>query len=143
MNQTQEHRLRVAEVMTVVTINASASLWEAIERFFLSGLRHLVVVTEDRCVGVLADRHVAAQWPLDLRGRPVAELLDGRQPYTVADAPVLDAARAMLAAQVDALPVVDERHHIVGVITGSDLTRVLVAIAGEEPKNHEHAGMRP
>jgi CBS domain-containing protein len=129
--------LRVADVMTspAVTIEAAASLWDAVERFFLSGLHHLVVVTNGRCVGVIDDRQVAAQWParaISLRSSPVAKMLDGRQPHTVAAAPVLEAAQTMLSHRVDALPVIDDARRIVGILTGSDLIRLLVASAQVE-----------
>src|SRR6266508_1859116 len=106
----QVRRVRVADVMSTppVTIDATASLWDAVERFFLSGLRHLVVVANGRCVGVIDDRQVAAQWPeraINLRSRRVGDILDGRQSYTVADARVVDAARVMLSRRLDALPV--------------------------------------
>jgi CBS domain-containing protein len=113
-----------------VTIDATASLWDAVDRFFLSGPHHLVVVANGRCVGVIDDRQVAAQWParaINLRSRRVAEILDGRRSYTVADARVVDAARVMLSRRLDALPVVDDEHRIVGIITGSDLIQLLVA----------------
>jgi CBS domain-containing protein len=126
----------------VVTIEGTASLWDAVERFFPSGLRHPIVVTDGRCLGVIADRHVAAEWPLhrlELRTRLVREILEDCQPDTVPDAPMVDAAWVMLGNRVDALPVVDEEHRIVGVLTGSDLIRALVAIAEEPEPAHTSA----
>ena len=48
----------------------------ALERFLLSGLRHLVVLeADDQCVGVLVDRQIAGTWaqdPVGLQLRRVA-----------------------------------------------------------------------
>lgn len=81
----------VRDVMTwpVVMIESRATLSVALERFVGSRLRHLVVVVYEpdgrpRCIGVLADRHLAACWPLEpamLEGRTVAEVLPHPQPY--------------------------------------------------------------
>jgi CBS domain-containing protein len=127
-------QLRVADVMTspATTIEAGASLWDAVERFFLTGLHHLVVVDDDRCVGLLDDRQVAAQWPAratGLRSRRVDEAIDARQPRASADARVLDAAQTMLSHRAYALPVVDDERRVVGVLTASDLIKLLVATA--------------
>jgi CBS domain-containing protein len=54
-----------------------------------------------------------------------------RNPRTIAsDAPILDAARKMLDGRIGGLPVVDDAH-VVGVITESDLFRLLLAEVGE------------
>jgi CBS domain-containing protein len=53
-----------------------------------------------------------------------------REPVTIApDAPVLDAAQRMLDHKIGGLQVVAEDGHIVGVITESDLFRLLIADA--------------
>ena len=82
----------------------------AVERFLASGVRHLVVLSGRRCVGVLSDRHVIAAWPLDplgLRLRRVGEVLQEEFPAVAPTCPVALAAELMVEHRVDALPVVD------------------------------------
>jgi CBS domain-containing protein len=55
-----------------------------------------------------------------------------RNPITVtADTPVLAAAQQMLEAKISGLPVVAEDGSVVGVITESDLFRLLIAELSE------------
>ena len=128
---------RASEVMShpVLVVEAEATLWTAMDRLTASGLRHLVVVSEGRCVGVLTDRLVAAVWPMVALGpgsEPIARLLS-HDPVTVTpeDTP-RDIARRMLERGVDAVAVVDVDGRVVGIVTGSDLLRHFVSAADVE-----------
>jgi CBS domain-containing protein len=121
-------RVRVRDLMTspVVAIFEGDSAWTAMERFVVAGTRHLVVVTRDgRCVGVLANHHVAALWPLDplgLRRHIVRDMLEPGVPPTLhASATVGDAARVMVRHGVDAVIILGDDDEIVGVLTGGDI----------------------
>ena len=123
-------RLAVVDVMStpVVAIQANESLWAALERFLAAGVRHLVVLTGNRCVGVVSDRHVIAAWPLDplgLRRLRVGEVLQEASPAVVPACPVAVAAELMVEHRVDAWPVVDTDGVVVGMVTSSDLVRVV------------------
>jgi CBS domain-containing protein len=110
-------------------------------RLTTSGLRHLVVVSGHRCVGVLSDRHVAA-WPfgeLSRRAQIVLDLLGDTRPSVTARTTAAEAARAMLDAGVDALPVVDAHNRVVGLVTGSDLLRLLADTAKDSPEDAQPA----
>lgn len=125
-------RLVVADIMSrpVITIQVNHSLWSAVELFLASGVRHLVVLSGLRCVGVLSDRHVIAGWPLDplgLRRRRVGDALRENFPAVAPQCPVAMAAELMVEHQVDALPVVDDEAAVVGVVTNSDFVRVVAA----------------
>jgi CBS-domain-containing membrane protein len=102
-----------------------------------SGLHHLIVLdAEDAPVGVLDDRGVLAEWPLDAAGmhhRTIGELLRSRvvaggiaAPRTHATVSIRQAGLQMLDQRVDALAVVDDFGKVVGILTGSDLIRSLV-----------------
>jgi CBS domain-containing protein len=124
-------RRPIAEIMSrpVVTIPATVLLDDALTKMIGTGLRHLAVVGEDdRCLGVLSDRTIAAAWAADycaLSRRPVATVLDPK-PATISDhCAVVDAARMMHNAAVDAVAVVDAQGKPVGVVTGSDLVSLL------------------
>jgi CBS domain-containing protein len=125
-----------------VAVEAQETAWVALQRLTTSGLRHLVVVSGDRCVGVLSDRHVAAAWPfgeLSRRTQLVLDLLGDTRPSVTAGTTAGEAARAMLDAGVDALPVVDADDRVVGLVTGADLLRLLADAASGPPEDAGHA----
>lgn len=124
-------RRPISEVMTrpVVCVEESTQLGDALQYMVGAGLRHLAVIDEaGRCVGVLAGRLIAAAWaadPMSLSCQRVSTILD-REPATVSTgAAVVDAARLMRNAGVDAVAVVDSRGTAVGMVTGSDLVALL------------------
>ena len=128
---TQSTEVLVREVMStrVVTIQTTNTLSDALDRFRLTGLRHLVVTDETgRCAGVVSDRTISAVWPgaamSGLQHR-IGDVLHPGRPTARPDETVSVAARRMLGAGVDALPVVDGSEDVVGIVTGSDLVRVL------------------
>jgi CBS domain-containing protein len=121
----------VTEAMSspVFAVGADVPFAEALEVLVRTGRRHLAVVDgAGRCVGVLADRAVAAAWAHDpgaLARVPVAAGLDPDPAVVGRDARVGDAARLMRAAGVDAVVVVDPAGLPVGIVTGSDLIALL------------------
>ncbi|MGH3342007.1 MAG: CBS domain-containing protein [Carbonactinosporaceae bacterium] len=124
-------RVTVAQVMSSppVVVQVRDSLWSALERFRVSGLRHLVVVEENgHCLGVVADRHMAAEWvldPLGLHSRQVRDIVRDRHPAVMASCLVREAAAAMLRYRVDALPVVDAQGTVTGIVTSTDLVGLI------------------
>lgn len=123
----------VIEVMSrpVVCIRGRSSLAEALDGLVRSGRRHLVVVDDDdRCVGVLADRIVAAVWandPTRLSRVQVAAVLDDPPAVLGMTGTVGDAARLMKASASDAVTVVDRHDVPVGIVTATDLVALLAA----------------
>lgn len=124
-------RRPIAEVMTkpVVTIAVSAPLHDALVKMISTGLRHLAVVDEDgRCLGVLADRTIASAWAADstaLARHTVVMALEAKPATVASHGTVVDAARLMRDAAVDAVAVVDAQGIPVGIVTGSDLVSLL------------------
>lgn len=128
-----------SEIMSspLVVVRDYDTIWHAVDRFAATGLHHLVVLDpEDRLVGVLDDRAVLAEWPLDVAGvhhRTVGELMRGREgspraaPRTGPTVSLRIVGQRMLELGLDALPVVDDFGRVVGILTGSDLIRSLVA----------------
>lgn len=123
----------VQEVMSrqVLTIEVSETLWDAWQLLFVSGMRHLVVLDEDgTCVGVLSDRGILAEIPATpehLNQRHVRDIL-ARVPLISVrpeDDPQL-AGRIMVAHAVEAVPVVDDRGRLLGIVTEADLIRWIV-----------------
>jgi CBS domain-containing protein len=134
----------ISMVMTsrLVGITPDAPVATALNLMASAGIRHLPVVDENRCRGVLREtdvvRHLAAdpRFPADrtatavrLLTRPVASLpLSARRS---------DAAHCMDADGIDAVLVTDG-HGLVGIVTATDLIRSLAAEAWTQP-----AGARP
>jgi CBS domain-containing protein len=132
-------RASVRDVMSapLVVVRDYDTIWHAVDRFVQTGLHHLVVLDpEDELVGVLDDRGVLAEWPLDAAGmhhRTIGELLRSRDgsgatgvPRTHPEASVRRAGLLMLDLRVDALAVVDDLGAVVGILTSTDLIRSLV-----------------
>jgi CBS-domain-containing membrane protein len=135
----------VRDVMSspLVVVRDYDTIWHAVGRFVASGLHHLVVLDpDDQLVGILDDRRVLAEWPLDAAGmhhRTIGEVLRSRDassavlvPRTHPAVSVRRAGQSMLDLRVDALAVVDDFGRVVGILTGSDLISFLVKDS-EEP----------
>ena len=121
----------VADIMSrrIVAIRSDADLTVALDTLTRAKLRHLVVVDPDRtCRGLLSAEHVLASIGTGARERRVADHVPLRQPRVHRDAPVREAAAQMVLHLVDALPVVDDDGRVVGVVTWSDIVRM---VAGE------------
>jgi CBS domain-containing protein len=111
-------------------------------------VRRLPIVEGGRLIGIVTRGDLRAagpsaattlsvhEWRALLEQATVAECMT-RDPVTIApDTPVLDAAQRMLDHKIGGLPVVD-RGRVLGMITESDLFRVLIAgTIGAE--NHGH-----
>lgn len=126
----------VASAMTrdPLTVNIEATLTEVVRKLLERNVRHLPVVdAENRLLGIVSDRDVRAvvgvpseAWGderLDDRG--VAEIMSV-EPITVrADEPLLKAVSRFVDERVGALPVVDPKGRLVGILSYLDVLRFL------------------
>ena len=112
-----------------VAIVASGRLGSALTALTRTGLRHLAVVDErNRCVGVVADRAIAAAWAADpaaLECVAVSAVLETRPAVVGADASVGEVARVMHTDGVDAVAVIDRTGRPIGMVTGGDLIALM------------------
>lgn len=120
----------VEQVMTrpAVTVGPEATAshaWELLQR---GHFRHLPIVRLGRLVGIVSDRDLRVARTLD-EEPPVGKL--GRADVvTVTPAtPVEEASRLLLQHKIGALPVVQDGE-LVGIVTESDLFRMLTQIMG-------------
>ncbi len=133
-------RTRVRDIMTspAMTIGPETTVPAAIELMKQQNIRHLPVVENGRLVGMISRGDLreasitasinADQYELHfmLNKLTVAKLMS-RRVYTVTpDAFVVHAAELMTDNKIAGLPVVDERGGVVGIVTESDLLRMLV-----------------
>jgi acetoin utilization protein AcuB len=128
----------VQDFMTAhpVAVAPRLSLFEAYNVMFDNEIRRLPVVEDGELVGIITMSDILSVLPgyaddkdtqtrLELAPRSVREIMSA-DPVTVApDDTIQEAAELMLDNQVSGLPVVDNSH-VVGIITESDIFRLIV-----------------
>lgn len=132
----------------VVSVSPTDTVAFAEELMRVERVRHLPVVDGDVLVGLLSHRDVlwasisSLSHPSEeddrdlLRRAEVSRVMRGIVETVHADTGVERAAEIMLAQQIGCLPVIDERHHLVGIVTSADFVRLardLVGRLGEQP----------
>ena len=138
------HEAEVRQWMTAppVVATAQTSLLDAYQYMNENDIRRLPVVTRDHMlVGILTMSDIQRTIPLFFQGTDLATdlLLNDQKvqqvmtqdPITIdPDDTIRDAAELMLEYQISGLPVV-ENGRVVGVITESDIFRLVVKSWGE------------
>ncbi len=148
--------LLVQDWMTpeVTTITPDTKLPDAAALMRECGIRRLPVVdSHGLLVGILSYSDVLGAEPSDATSLDIWELnylisklrvekVMTREPLTVhPESTLRDAAQLMYNHKIGGLPVVDHSGHVVGIITESDIFRVLIAWFNEEmPDSAEAAG---
>lgn len=136
---------QVKEVMTchLQTLDLSDDLDLADMIMRLEGIRHLPVVHEGRLVGIISHRDVLraqvsslaevdAETRRELSMRvKVSELLRGPVVTIGPESSLLEAAELMREHRFGSLPVL-EGEELIGILTETDLIRVLVGLLKEE-----------
>jgi acetoin utilization protein AcuB len=109
-------------VMTADLCDPAEAAWATMEK---RGVRHLVVVSGERVVGVLSDAQLGGLRGLAARrGQAVGELLSGALAVIDPDRDVSEAARLLLLHEVSCLPVIHQST-LVGIVTAADLLRLV------------------
>lgn len=122
----------------VIAVSPEMSVKEAFGLMKSLGIRHLPVTKEGRLKGIVTDR--------DLRRPKLSEVFktwhelyrinDEIQVEDIMVSPVItvgeeasiqEAARLMVEKRIGALPVIDSKEKMVGIITESDILRAFVA----------------
>ncbi len=157
MNSTKLDKALIQDVMTskVQTISKNASVCEAARVLIERGIGGLPVVDEmGKCVGVLSNSDLVRHWlsqstddcgdgfvvaregtDKTLYIEPAGEDLVGHHMSTAvqtvaADRAVVDAAKYMVAADIHRLVVVDSDGRPIGVLSASDVLKMLVSLEG-------------
>jgi CBS domain-containing protein len=124
----------------VLAVSASAFFSDALHALVTQGLRHLAVVDDaGRCVGLLTDRTVVAEWagrPMAFVRHAVGSACGDRQPIVGRDASVATAARTMRRCGTDAVIVVDPDRRPLGILTGGDVIALLAKPDRARTKHH-------
>jgi acetoin utilization protein AcuB len=137
MNKKQ---ILVSEWMSqhVVVVRPDTLVSDAYDLMMRHGIRRLPVVVGDDLVGIVSLGDLREARPSSatsfsiyelnyLLSRLSVERVMTHGPYTVTPGtPIQEAARIMLECKVSGLPVIDEQERLVGIITESDIFRMLI-----------------
>lgn len=126
----------------VVEVDADSSMQDAIRLLKEHNIRMLPVVSKAKLVGVVTDRDLKRASASDATLLDVHELLYlitrikvnsimTRNPITVRpELTIEETAQILMENKISGAPVVDAREKVVGVITQTDIFRVLIALTG-------------
>ncbi len=120
----------IKDVMTVGigTIKPDVSIEEAAKKIIKGQFNHLPVVSDDgRLVGIVTAWDVSKAVALTKRGK-VEQIMTRRVIVVNPGDPIDIAARKLEQHNISALPVVDAKRRVIGIITSEDLSKLL---AGE------------
>lgn len=127
---------------TVISIDPGSPISEAIRLLNEHHISMLPVIREGKLVGILTDKDLkpfncsitkdeGCLWGPLLSSRIRVEDIMERAPVTVpVDFMIEETADVLLKNKVPAVVVVDEQKKIVGVVTQTDINRVLVSVTG-------------
>lgn len=140
--------IRVSEWMTspVVSVNPDTPVKEAHQLMKERRIRRLPVVDQDRLVGIITIGDIREASPSDATSLSIWELnylwdqLTVKKVMTTGvisvrpDDTILSVAYLMLENKISGMPVVDEHGKLVGIITESDIFKMLVQARSDEPR---------
>ncbi|MFZ4815539.1 MAG: CBS domain-containing protein [Phototrophicaceae bacterium] len=122
----------------VISVDPKVSIVEAHEMMRTYGVRRLPVVLRGRLLGIITKGDVRGAKPSQATSLDIWEInyllarLRVERVMTTAlitiapDADVVEAAELMLNHKISGLPVLDENQQLVGIITETDIFRMLV-----------------
>jgi acetoin utilization protein AcuB len=126
----------------LVTIDAETSIMKASRIMKQNEIQHLPVLSQGRLAGIVSDRDLKEATPSKATTLDIHEmyhLLDTitvkslmpRKVYTITPGETVEkAAAVMLKHHISALPVVDAKGIMEGIITKGDIFRAFVSISG-------------
>jgi acetoin utilization protein AcuB len=126
----------------VYTIDAEASMQDAVNIMKKHTLRMLPVIRKEKLVGILSDRDLKRASASDATTLEIHELLyllskikvkDIMSKHPIPVSPNLtveETAEILLKNKISGAPVLDDRGKIVGIITQSDIFKLLISLTG-------------
>jgi CBS domain-containing protein len=115
----------------IATISPKQSIHDAAVRMRDQHVGAIVVVEDNRPVGIVTDRDIVLRGLLEGRDpetTPVRDVMSRNPTVVRSDEKIDEAVNSIHAAGVRRLPIVDEKGQVVGMVTLDDL---VVLIAGE------------
>lgn len=128
--------------VSVLTIHPEEPLHHAVQIMRQAGIRHLPVTVESRVVGMVSDRDVRRACGTEMvedekaqaRGEfymgpsIVMEIMSRHLQLVREDNLIIDAIGRLVDHQIGSLPVVRDGHHMVGLLTDTDLLRLIAQL---------------
>ncbi len=117
----------VADIMSnnVLTVDENDSLWDAWQMMFISGHRHLAVMSNNQCIGIINDRSILSSVIVTetrLSEHHVYDVMNRADVVSVLpETEIDDAAKLMATHKLNALPVIDRGGKLTGIVTSTDL----------------------
>lgn len=141
------NQIKVNDWMTspAISVEASTPISTAHQIMKKSSIRRLPVIEEEKLIGIVtigdireaspSDATTLSIWELNyLWAQLIVEKVMTRNVISIhPDDPIIDAAETMLDKKVSGLPVVDAENRLKGVLTESDIFRMLVKLRTQEP----------
>jgi CBS domain-containing protein len=142
-------RMRVRDIMSspAVVIAPDATAPAAIALMRQHNVRHLPVVEHGRLVGIISrgdlrEASISEAISADiyelnfmLHRLTVSNLMTRKVLTVTPDTSIVHAAELMIENKIAGLPVVDSGSAVIGIVTESDLFKILVAILREAEEN--------
>jgi acetoin utilization protein AcuB len=121
-----------------ITIDQSEPVSRARRLMQTHQIRHLPVVRDGKLVGIVSQRdiyHFDANPEIDPSRVSVTEAMTPK-PYAVGpEALIRDVAAEMASRRCGAVVIVDQRQHVLGLLTAVDGLRALSAVLSEPPSH--------
>jgi len=129
-----------------VTIDADASMHDAIKLLKNHNIKMLPVMEKGNLVGIVTDRDIKRASASDATSLEIHELLYliskikirevmTKNPITVPqDYTVEETAEILLKHNISGVPVVDQFSDVIGTITQNDIFRILISLTGAEKR---------
>lgn len=127
---------------TVITVDVNDSIQNAMKLLRLHEIRMLPVLENGKLVGVITDRDLKNAAPSSVHSLDIHELLNfvstlkvkdfmHKLPLTVpCDYTMEETAEVLLTNKISGVPVVDRKGELVGIITQTDVFKVLISLTG-------------
>lgn len=123
--------VKISEVMTkkVLTVDPATSLGETARKMYENRIGCLVVVEENRCVGIITERDFVRLFyqRIDPDSR-VGEYMTKPAVTVSEDASVNEARNIMETHSIRHLPVVDRRGSLVGIVSIRDIFERVITL---------------
>ncbi|MBY0515415.1 MAG: CBS domain-containing protein [Bacteriovoracaceae bacterium] len=123
--EAKKKRIHAKDIMSspLHTIQKHQSIAEATEIMSRMGFRHLPVLEGvDHLVGMISQRDILCA----KTARGVSEIMNPQIIVALDSARIQDTAHLMLDEKINALPVVNIHHKLVGIITLSDILKFVI-----------------
>jgi acetoin utilization protein AcuB len=124
----------------VRTVTAQLDHRRAFDLLHAHGIHHLPVVEGKRVMGMVAHRDLllaAANFgPATV---PVGEIMKAPPVCISEGADIKDAARLLVLNHIGSLPVIDDEGALIGIITETDIFKIMAGMIGALPEDREQA----